>query len=91
MSGNNGIPYGIIDSIGEFMVKDGKVTNYEDFCNELIDKQKRIKFLNLIRFRQNISLSAAKENKKSSLEKLEKTYQILRDLNCYSMSGKSIS
>lgn len=52
IGGENGIPYGLHDSFGDFMFdySKGSRINYDEFCNILSDKSSRIKFTPIIRF-----------------------------------------
>ena len=56
ISGPNGIPYGLHDSIGDFMFKhnENRIINYEEFCMILKDDEKRIKFLPVLQFWKNL-------------------------------------
>lgn len=45
-----GIPYGLHDSIGDFLDIEGKLINYEEFCMQLMDENKAVKFLPVINF-----------------------------------------
>ena len=52
LGGENGIPYGLHDSFGDFMFDqaNNRVLNYEEFCKMIINEQERIKFSPLLRF-----------------------------------------
>lgn len=56
IGGENGIPYALHDSFGDFMMdySKGAPINYDDFCKSLMDKSSRIKFRPLINFWLNI-------------------------------------
>lgn len=85
ISGINGIPYGIIDSIGEFMIKEKKIMNYEEFCNEIIEDESRIKFEKVIFFWQNLCSSSSDIKGNIKVEKILKLNEILRELNQYNV------
>lgn len=59
ISGANGIPYGLHDSIGDsvFNHTENRLINYEEFCTLLNDDKNRIKFLPVIKFWQNLGSS----------------------------------
>ncbi len=70
IAGANGIPYGLHDSIGDFMFNhhENRIINYEEFCMNLIDDKNRIKFLPVLKFWKNLgslekSILDAKINK----------------------------
>lgn len=65
IGGENGIPYGLHDSFGDFMFDYSKGTriNYDDFCKALMDKSSRIKFEPIIRFWLNIIDKNGQPNK----------------------------
>lgn len=46
----NGIPYALQDSYGDFVTKDNKVINYDEFVKLLLDTTERKKFKQLIEF-----------------------------------------
>ena len=52
ISRNKGIPYGLHDSIGDFLFdySNGRVINYEEFCEQLRDDRKRVKFFPVLNF-----------------------------------------
>lgn len=52
ISRNKGIPYGLQDSLGDFLFdySNKRVLNYEEFCDQLRDERKRIKFLPVMNF-----------------------------------------
>lgn len=56
ISGANGIPYGLHDSIGDFIFDhhENRIINYEEFCTNLIDNKKRIKFSPVLKFWKNL-------------------------------------
>ena len=83
ISGFNGIPYGIIDSVGEFMLNGEKSMNYEEFCKEIIEDESRIKFNKVISFWQNLCSSGNDIEGNVKLEKIVKLYEILHELDQY--------
>lgn len=56
IGGENGIPYGLQDSFGDFMIDYSKGTqiNYDEFCRLLMDKSIRVKFSPVINFWSNL-------------------------------------
>ncbi len=50
MRGGEGIPFGLHYSFGDFVNKTADVLNFEEFCLQLADEKKRIKFYPLINF-----------------------------------------
>jgi len=56
IAGANGIPYGLHDSIGDFMFnhQENRLHNYEEFCTILNNDKDRIKFLPVLKFWKNL-------------------------------------
>jgi len=56
IAGANGIPYGLHDSIGDFMFnhQENRLHNYEEFCTILNNDKDRIKFLLVLKFWKNL-------------------------------------
>jgi len=50
MRHGEGIPYGLHYSFGDFVSTEKGIINYEEFCQMLMNKEKRVKFLPLINF-----------------------------------------
>lgn len=52
ISRRKGIPYGLHDSLGDFLFdySNKRLINYEEFCDQLRDEKKRIKFMPVINF-----------------------------------------
>jgi hypothetical protein len=52
ISREKGIPYGLHDSLGDFLFdySNKRLINYEEFCDQLRDDKKRVKFLPVIKF-----------------------------------------
>lgn len=46
----NGIPYSLHNSFGDYVMKDNKEINYNDFCNLLKDDSEILKFSSIIKF-----------------------------------------
>jgi hypothetical protein len=80
-SGENGIPYGIMDSIGEFVYdySRNKLLNYEEFCKLLIDDQQRIKFIPMLKYWVNI----CDPQDLGRINKLFELYSVLKDFDKY--------
>lgn len=83
ISGKNGIPYGLIDSIGEFMIIKEKIMNYEEFCNEIIKDESRIKFDNVIFFWQNLCSSDSDIEDNAKVKTIANLFGILNELDQY--------
>lgn len=51
-SREKGIPYGLHDSLGDFLFdySNTRLINYDEFCEQLRDDKKRVKFLPVIKF-----------------------------------------
>ena len=46
----NGIPYGLQDSFGDYISKNGSIMNYDEFCEQFIEKSGGYKYKQLINF-----------------------------------------
>jgi hypothetical protein len=68
LSQANGIPYALQDSFGDYVSSNGKLLNYNQFVELLIDKEKRIMFEPLLKFWTNIM----KNENEVSIERLDK-------------------
>lgn len=53
---DKGIPFALHDSIGDFMYNhsDKKLVNYDEFCEQLRDDSKRVKFIPVLNFWTNL-------------------------------------
>lgn len=77
-----GIPFGLHDAIGDFFYdrERNSVANYNDFCEQLLDERKRVKFKPVLHFWTNIvnENGDIDEDRIEKIQNLQVTLNVLR-------------